>query len=260
MTSTTRHPISLAGLVRRERPRVETVAYAIGSLLMLSGVLHFVVFLVDDSPWEGPVSWRKPTTFGLSFGLTLITVAWVSSMLVMSPRVRAWVLGIFAADCVLEVAGISIQAWRRVPSHFNTETPFDTRIAMSLAFGGAVLLITLGTLAVVALRGRVRGGRDLVLAMRVGFALLIVALGTGVVMIAKGTILVREGEPQQAYETAGFLKPLHGVTLHGVLVLPLVAEVTRWLGWSERGRYQAVAVACGLYLAASAGALVLSLS
>ncbi|MEV6851906.1 hypothetical protein [Actinoplanes sp. NPDC051411] len=260
MTTTTRHRISLSGLVRRERPRVETLAYAIGGFLMLSGVVHFVVFLVDDSPWEGPVSWRKPTTFGLSFGITLITIAWISSKLIMSPRMRAWVLGIFAADCVLEVAGITIQAWRRVPSHFNTETSFDSRIAMSLAFGGAVLVITLSTLAVPALRGRVRGGRDLRLAMRVGFALLILALGSGVVMIVKGTTLVRESHPEQAYETAGFLKPVHGVTLHAVLVLPLVAEVARLLGWSERRRYQAVAVASGLYLAATAVALWLSLS
>ncbi|MEU8238534.1 hypothetical protein AB0C07_09835 [Actinoplanes missouriensis] len=260
MTPTTRDTISLAGLVRRERPWVETVAYALGGFLLLSGVAHFVVFLVDDSPWAGPVSWRKPTTFGLSFGLTLLTVAWISSMLIMNPRARAWVLGIFAAVCVVEVAGISIQAWRRVPSHFNTETPFDTRIAMSLAIGGALLAITLGILAFVALRGRVRGGRDLVLAVRVGFALLLVALGTGVVMIAKGTTLVREGDPQQAYQTAGFLEPLHGVTLHAVLVLPLVAEMTRWLGWPERRRYRTVTVACAVYLSTSLGALALSLT
>jgi hypothetical protein len=64
-----------------------------------------LVFLVDGGPWEGPVSWRKPTTFGISFGLTLITIAWVSSYLVMRPRTRAWLLGVFAADCVQIVKG-----------------------------------------------------------------------------------------------------------------------------------------------------------
>ncbi|MBY8873278.1 hypothetical protein K7640_15695 [Micromonospora sp. PLK6-60] len=259
MTSTTRRRFSPTGPLRQDRPRVQTIAYAIGGLLVLSGVVHLVVFLVGDTPWEGPVSWRKPTTFGLSFGLTLITIAWVSSMLVMRPRTRAWLLGVFAADCVLEVAGITIQAWRRVPSHFNYETPFDARITMSLAFGGAVLVLTLGVLAVVALRGRVRGGRDLALAVRAGFLLLLVALGTGVVMIVMGVALVRAGEPQLAYDTAGFLKPLHGTTLHAVLVLPLIAEVTRLLGWPEHRRHQAVAVASGLYLAVAVGALWLSL-
>jgi hypothetical protein len=244
---------------RKDAPRVEKAAYVVGVLLMLSGAVHFLVFLVDGGPWEGPVSWRKPTTFGISFGLTLITIAWVSSYLVMRPRTRAWLLGVFAADCVLEVAGITIQAWRRVPSHFNTETPFDRVIAMSLAFGGAVLVIVLGAMAVVALRGRVRGGRDMRLALRVGFLLLLVSLGAGVAQIVKGTVLVRQGHPQLAYTTAGYLKPLHATALHAVLVLPAVARVARLLGRSERQRYRAVAVASGLYLVATVIALWLSL-
>lgn len=259
MTWTTTKRLPLADLVQDHRPRVETFVYAIGGLLMLSGVFHFVVLLIDGARWEGPLSWRKPTTFGLSFGLTLITIAWVSSSLIMRPRSRAWLLGVFAADCILEVAGITIQAWRHVPSHFNTETPFDRTIAMSLAFGGAVLVAVLGTLAIVALRGRVRGGRDLLLAMRVGFLLLLVALGTGVAMIAKGTVLVREGDPQLAYDTAGSLKPLHGTTLHAVLVLPLIAELTHVLGWTEQRRSRAVIAASGLYVVATAVSLWLSL-
>jgi hypothetical protein len=242
-----------------DRRPVETVCYVIGALLMLAGALHVVVFLIDDTPWEGPVSWRKPTTFGLSFGLTLISIAWVASYLVMSERSRTWLLGIFAADCVLEVAGISIQAWRRVPSHFNTETPVDRTIAMSLAFGGAVLVAVLGTLAVIALRGRIRGGRDLRLALRAGFALMLLALATGVAMIANGTLMVRGGDPQRAYETAGSLKPVHGVALHAVLVLPAIAEVARLLGWSEQRRHRIVMAATVGYVVATLIAAWLSL-
>lgn len=79
-------------------------------------------------------------------------------------------------------------------------------------------------------------------------------------MIAKGTVLVRQGDPRQAYEAAGFLEPLHGVTLHGVLVLPMVAETARWLGWPEPRRCRAVRVACAVYLVTSLGALALSLT
>ena len=74
------------------------------------------MFTLRGGPWDGPVSWRKPTTFGISFGFTLITICWVSSYLTLSPRTRSWLLGIFTADCVLEVAGITVQAWRYVPS------------------------------------------------------------------------------------------------------------------------------------------------
>jgi hypothetical protein len=42
-------------------------------------------------------------------------------------------------------------------------------------------------------------------------------------MIAKGMILVFAGDPEAAYATGGTLKPTHGVTMHGILVLPLVA-------------------------------------
>jgi hypothetical protein len=245
-------------LARQSWHPVERVSYAIGALLMLSGVFHFGVFLVDGGGWDGPVSWRKPTTFGLSFGLTLITVAWISSYLIMRPRTRAWLLGVFAADCVLEVFGITLQAWRGVPSHFNTQTPIDRTVAMSLAFGGAVLVVVLGSMAVVALRGRVRGGRDLRLAMRAGFAFLLVGLATGALMIANGTVLYRSGHHQEAFDTAGSWKPVHGVTLHAVLVLPLIAEAGRLLGWTEQRRYRAVTAGTGLYLAATLVAVWLS--
>ncbi|KUL30043.1 hypothetical protein [Actinoplanes awajinensis] len=244
---------------RALRP-VERTAHLVGALLMLSGVLHFGVFLVDGGPWEGPVSWRKPTTFGLSFGLTLITVAWVTSYLVMSPRARVWLLGVFTADCVLEVAGITVQAWRRLPSHFNTETPSSRAIAMSLAFGGAVLVVVLTTFALVALRGRIRGPSDLVLALRAGWSLLLLTLFTGVAMVAKGSILFRTESPQAAYTTAGSLKPVHGVALHAILVLPLLAVLLHQRGWPEPRRHRAIRAAVWLYAVTTAAATVISLT
>lgn len=237
---------------------VERVAYAIGSALLAAGLFHFGVFLVDGGSWEGPVSWRKPTTFGLSFGLTLMTIAWISSYLTVRPRTRAWLLGILAADCVLEVAGITVQAWRGVPSHFNTQTPVDRTVAMSLAFGGAVLVAVLGTMAVVALRGRVRGTSDMRLALRAGFAFLLVGLATGILMIANGTALYRSGDHQAAFDTAGAWKPVHGVTLRAVLVLPLIAVGARCLGWNERRRHLTVAIGTALYLAATLAAVWVS--
>jgi hypothetical protein len=51
---------------------IERAAYWTGGLLILSGVLHFAVLLTGGGTWEGPLSLRKPATFGLSFGLTLV--------------------------------------------------------------------------------------------------------------------------------------------------------------------------------------------
>ncbi|WP_433790476.1 hypothetical protein [Actinoplanes sp. CA-252034] len=240
------------------RKPVETAAYAIGLVLIVSGIVHLGVFVADDVPWAGPVSWRKPATFGLSFGLTLITVAWVTRWLALGDRARAWLLGVFAADCVVEVAGITVQAWRGAPSHFNTETTFDRGVAMILAAGGAVLVATLGAYAVTALRGRMRGPADMRLAVRAGFALMLVSLASGVAMVARGTVLFRTVSPRAAYEMGGFLKPVHGVALHAVLVLPLLAAVLLRLGRDDRERLWVVGAAVVAYVVAAVVALALS--
>ncbi|POX49221.1 hypothetical protein C3489_25195, partial [Streptomyces sp. Ru71] len=126
--------------IRSGTPRpVDRLCLIVGAVLILSGLGHLLVFAVDGGPWYGPVSWRKPVTFGLSFGVTLLAVAWVTSYLRVGARLRAALLTVFAADCVVEVGGITLQAWRRVPSHLNSETPFDTAVSMTLAVGGGVL-------------------------------------------------------------------------------------------------------------------------
>jgi hypothetical protein len=241
------------------RRRVERICHVVGAILIASGVFHFGVFLVRGGGWNGPLSWRKPTTFGISFGLTLITLTWVTSYLVLSARRRAWLLGIFAADGVIEVAGITVQAWRRVPSHFNTETPGNTVIAMSLAFGGAVLIVVLGAFAVTAFRGRIAAEADMRRALRAGFAFLVTGLLTGAAMIAKGAVLIRTGHRQEAYDTAGSLKWVHGVTLHAILVLPAVAAVLAARGRPVGPRLRTVTIGAWIYAVATVAALALSL-
>ena len=111
------------------------MAYVVGGVLFLSGLVHVVVLLVTGWTWIGPVSLRKAATFGLSFGLTLASVAWATSFLRL--RARELVLGAFLVMCVVETALVTLQAWRGVPSHFDFATPFDTAVSMTLAAGGA---------------------------------------------------------------------------------------------------------------------------
>ncbi|MDQ1642316.1 MAG: hypothetical protein QOJ90_1667 [Actinomycetota bacterium] len=235
--------------------RLVRACLAVSAILMLSGVIHLAIALGDDRPWSGPLSWRKPATFGLSFGLTLATITWVSSYLVMSARTRAALLAVFAGDCIVEVAGITVQAWRHVPSHLNTSTPVNAAIAYTLAAGGGVLVVVLSTLAVIAFRGRVNAAPDMRLALRAGFVLLLCGLASGVAMIARGTVVMRSGDTARAYDVAGFLKDFHGVTLHGILVLPALAW---WLARRDvppRPRRLAVVAAVAGY-AVAAGAVL----
>lgn len=238
--------------------RVERAACAAGAALVASGLLHLVVFAVDGGPWTGPVSWRKPVTFGLSFGLTLVTIAWVSAFVRLGDRARNAILGVFAADCVAEVSLITLQAWRRVPSHFNEETAFDTVVTRMLAAGGGVLVVTLAALAVAAFRRDEEAAPSMRLAVRSGFAALMLALASGAAMIARGVATVRSGDQRAAYHVVDALKPAHFVTMHAILVLPLLAWLLTFTALPEARRVRAVALASGAYWAVAA--LVIAVS
>jgi hypothetical protein len=242
--------------------RAQRVLLAIGGLLIAVGAVHLVVQAVDPRPWLGPLAWRKPAAFGSAFGSLLIAVLWVSSYLRVTPRQRAVLLGVFAADCVLEVAGITVQAWRNVPSHLDTATPFDTAVAMVLAFGGVALFVVLGPLAGTALRGRFRDGvpASMRSALRSGFALLMVGLLSGAAMIARGEVLLRSASTQYAYDHLGFLKWVHAEGLNGVWLLPLLAWILgRLPALDEARRTRWVRAAAAGYTAVVAGTAAVNL-
>ncbi|MEV5609668.1 hypothetical protein [Streptomyces sp. NPDC052225] len=238
------------GPLWRSARRAERLCYATGLVLIASGAFHLVVLGVDGGPWTGPVSWRKPITFGLSFGLTLIALTWVTSYLQVGSRLRSVLLVVFAADCVLEVGGITLQAWRGVPSHLDMETAFDTVVSMSLAVGGGILVVLLTVFTLASFRNRPGGPTGMPLAVRAGFAVLLVALASGAAMIARGVALTRAGHQEAAYHSTAALKPLHGVSLHAVLVLPVLAWLMTRTSWSDRAKNRVMYAAVGAYVVA----------
>lgn len=223
--------------------RAERIAYAVGAALFVSGLVHAVVLVATGGSWLGPLSMRKAVTFGLSFGLTLASVAWATSFLTVRARLRTVLLGAFTAASVAEVVLVSMQAWRGVPSHFNFETPFDNVVSMTLAAGGGVLILTIIGFTAAALVEPGPEAASLRLAVRAGLVVLLVALATGAVMIARGVVEARGGAPQGAYTTAGSLKPLHAVAMHAILVLPALAWVLRFTRWPEAHRLRVVTAA-----------------
>jgi hypothetical protein len=207
---------------------IERIGYTIAALLIASGLVHLAILLISGGSWEGPRSLRKAMSFGLSFGLTLLTIIWVASFLQLRDRTRTLLLGLFTVVCIFETALVSLQAWRGVPSHFNLETRFDALVARSLAVGGAVIIATIVTLTIIAFR---RHG-----------------LATGAVMIARGMRLVFAGDPERAYTTAGTLRPTHAVTMHAILLLPMLAWLLSFSAWPERTRLRLVLLAAAIYL------------
>ncbi|MGI5127958.1 hypothetical protein ACQEVB_14195 [Pseudonocardia sp. CA-107938] len=222
---------------------VERACYVLSAVLLADGLFHVAVLLLTGASWSGPLSLRKAATFGLSFGLTVASVAWAASYLRMPAGVRAGLLGAFAVTSVVEVTLVSMQAWRGVPSHFNFETPFDTAVSMTLAAGGGVIVLVGVSLMAIAIRGARSLPDSMRLAVRTGLAVFLVALATGAVMIARGVVEVRAGLPQLAYDTAGSLKPLHAVAMHAVLALPGLAWLFSLTSWDDRRRLALVRVA-----------------
>ncbi len=246
---------SLAAFWRRAGA-MERAGYSVGAFLLVSGVAHLAILIIGRYPWQGPLSLRKPATFGLSFGLTLITIVWVASFLPLGDRTRRVLLGALTVASVVETALVSLQAWRGVPSHFNVETPFDAAVARTLAAGGVALVAIIVALTVAGFRANPTVPVSLRVAIQIGFVALCSSLVVGVVMILKGMRLVFAGAAQAAYATGGALKPTHAVTMHAILALPMLAWLLSLTRWSERRRLAIVLLAAGVYVMFAAGVAI----
>ncbi|MEU3692255.1 hypothetical protein [Streptomyces narbonensis] len=206
------------------RPRsARRIPVGAALLLLASAAFHTAVLVFAGGPWDDPVSWRKPITFGLSFGISVLTVTWICRLLPLAARTRTLLLGAFTTASLLETGLITLQAWRGVPSHFNTETTFDTFVTRALAAGGLTLVAVVVALTVAALRPNPAVAPSMRLALRAGLLALTGSMAAGAVMIAYGLTLEGAGRTAEAYRSAGFLRPAHAVTMHAVLLLPSLA-------------------------------------
>jgi len=221
-------------------------AYACGALLLLSGLFHLVVYLVDGGPWEGPLSWRKPIVFGLSFGITLVTIAWLMTFL-RAKRMTGWiVVGLFAVASLAEVFLVSLQTWRGVASHFNETTQFDS---MVFSYMGMLVALLVVLTVYVTIRSflRMDAPPSLAWAIRLGLLLMLVSQAVGVQMITEGG---------NTFGAAGALKVPHAVTLHAVQILPGLAILLLVARSTERRRIRIVALGAVGYAVLIASTLV----
>jgi hypothetical protein len=231
--------------------RADRLFYTVAAVLFASGLCHLLVQAIVGGPWDGPVSWRKPTTFGVAFGLTLATITWVTTFIAIRPRVRARLLTVFAIACVAEVSVITVQAWRHVPSHFNVSSPVNSLFAYTAAGGGGILIITTIVFARAAYRANPAVPPSMRLAVRAGFVAFLCALAIGAFMIVLGVRETRTVSQAAAYTVAAAFKSGHAATMHGILILPALAWLGSFADWPEARRIRVIALAClGYFLAA----------
>lgn len=192
-----------------------------GLLLLASGLFHVAVWLGAGMPsLEGPVSWRKPITFGFSTGVLMLSLGWVVSLLPRSQR-RERQSKALALLLIAEIALIDMQQWRGVASHFNTATPFDTAVfnAMGALIMAAAVIIALWT-------------RDVFREPLATSAAYARAIRAGMVMLNVGN-LVGLG---MAITQSTALKPVHGVALHVIQALPVAIWLFTWLRYPRAWR------------------------
>ena len=213
-----------------------------GLLLLESGAAHLVVWAVAGGPWEGPVSWRKPILFGISGGLTCLSLGWAWAQLPWR-RGDAWLAATVAWALLVEVCLINLQTWRGVASHFNRATPFDSWLYDVM--GLLILWVTLVAvdLTIRFFRQPTGLASDMLLAARAGLVLLVVSCLLGIWVSVHGDMRVAAGLEPERYGAAGVPKFPHGAVIHALQWLPLLAWAARRAGVTQRRRLWLVAAA-----------------
>ncbi len=202
-----------------------------GAVLIVSGLAHLGVFLVDGGAWAGPVSWRKPVVFGLSLGLLSVTLAWILDAFSLRPA-TTWAVAVsVSAGSLVETFLISLQRWRGVASHFNEASAFD--VAVWASMGVAISFVFVPTVILAARSTRpLRARPSQALAIRGGLALLFVGQAVvGGVMMAAGA------------QGADAFKVPHALALHGLQVLLLADWLLGRAGLGHDRRTRGVAAA-----------------
>ncbi len=220
----------------------QRLCYVVGAALVVVGLLHALAFVVLGGAWAGPVSWRKPATFGVSFGLTTLTLGWMAGYLRLG-RAGPPLLTALAVANTIEVLWVSLQRARGVPSHFNDSTAFDNALFM---LNGAVIAVTIAVILVLTVRSfrATDAPPSMRLAIRSGLVVLNLSMAAGVAMIVQGTMLV---EGSTTFGAAGIMKVPHAVGMHAIQALPGVAWLLSFSAWPEERRSGVVGMAAAGY-------------
>ncbi len=254
------------------RLRSASAPLTITGLAMIALLGAAVIGLVvDPRTITAAPAWLKPAKFAVSIAIYTLTLAWIFSLIPEWQRTRRIIGWTTAVVMVLEMAIISLQAFRGTTSHFNIATPFDGVLFGMM--GAAILLQTLSTISVAVALWRHRFG-DMALgwALRLGMTITIIGALTGGMMTrptrqqldaanAGATMTVvgahtvgapdgGPGLPGTGWSTShGDLRIPHFLGLHALQILPFVALVLGRLRTRELVRTRLTVVAASSYLA-----------
>lgn len=193
------------------------VLFRAGLLLTVLGVLHIGVQLFEPRDWESIIGWRKPILFGISTGITLISLSWVvSSVAKNHESLIAWLVGVLACA---EVFIITVQTWRGVPAHFNNGAFLDQQLANAVDVMLVVITLAIFYLTYLALKAQ-NIEPDYLLAMRLGMIFLTAGCLFGFGVAIYGNLALTAGGNPEIVPPNGVPKFVHGMPLHALQILP----------------------------------------
>jgi hypothetical protein len=236
----------------REAPDFQRFVYVVSFGIFLAGVFHALVWAVLGGSWTETVSWRKPTLFFASSGVTVSTCAFVMGYLKLTRR-RGWQLGL----CMLTpgfVVGIliALQQWRGTRSHFNFfESEFDSMVAGAIALIISLCVPAAAILAAMTFRSLRPGvSRTLALALRAGTILINVSFLMGLVTIVNGVTngLLFTIQVPSVIGSAGTTKVAHALPLHGIQTFLLVVGLLSYTKLTERRRLAVLSMVVAGYV------------
>jgi hypothetical protein len=225
------------------------VVLAAVTAVLAVGLLPAMV--VDHRQLLGVSVWLKPWKFAVSIAIYSLTVAWMVTLVDTGARLARTAATLAAVALGVEMAIITVQAARGVPSHFNTQTPLDSTLFNIM--GASIITVSAATLALVLARQRL-DDRVLAVGLRWGLAVSLLGMILAVLMIDPVNQWVQQlshgppplldgghtvggvdggpGLPVTNWSLhAGDLRAPHFVGIHALQLLPLVA----WL-LSRHGR------------------------
>jgi hypothetical protein len=237
---------SLNGYWRVAQP-YQRFLYRLSALFLIGAALHAAVFILDDRPWEGPLSWRKPLLFSVSFALVCASLAWVMTFLPRRQRAGWLLLGSFGFASFGETALISLQAWRGTASHFNSATAFDEVVFAAM---GMLIVVVVADIVIITLWSlkSLDAAASFALAIKAGLVVMVVGQGLGGLLIREGTRQEELGPVTSplVFGQDGILNLSHAAALHALQLLPVLAWLLSFSERSESERTKIVGVAaCG---------------